>query len=196
MIVGDHMNAYILTGGLSRRFGSDKAACIINGTTFLDKIFKTLQSDFIHIFSVGKKPYSEKIEFVPDFSDYQAAMVGIITALRHTSSRWNFIISVDTPYITSDVIDSLQKEIVGIENNIIIPSVNGKIFPLSGFYNQDCLVYFEKAYLVEKYTVMDVILSLAPVIVDLSHYKIQLTNVNTRKQLNESGKNSYKYKEK
>ena len=185
MLTEDQLNAYILTGGSSRRFGSDKAACMINGTTFLDTIFNKLQGGFTHIYSVGKKPYSGKIEFIPDFSDYQAAMVGIITALRHTSSPWNYIISVDTPYITSDVVDALQKEAVYIEDVIIIPSVNGKIFPLSGFYHQNSLNHFEKAFSVENYTLMDIISSLKPVVVDLSHYSLQLTNVNTREQLNE-----------
>jgi molybdopterin-guanine dinucleotide biosynthesis protein A len=92
---------------------------------------------------------------------------------------------VDTPYITSDVVDALQKEAVYIEDVIIIPSVNGKIFPLSGFYHQNSLNHFEKAFSVENYTLMDVISSLKPVVVDLSHYSLQLTNVNTREQLNE-----------
>jgi molybdopterin-guanine dinucleotide biosynthesis protein A len=179
MLIDSQINAYILTGGSSRRFGSDKASCMINGSTFLDMVFKILQSNFTHIFSVGKKAYSEKIEFISDFSGYQAAIIGIITVLRHTSSPWNFIISVDTPYITSDVIRALEKEAVDIDANIIIPSVDGQIFPLSGFYHQNCLTYFEKAYSVENYKVMDVITLLKPEIVDLSRYKTELTNVNT-----------------
>ena len=179
------LNAYILTGGSSRRFGSDKAACMIHGNTFLDNIHKTLQTNFTHIYSVGKKPYSDKLKFISDFSDYQAAMVGIITALRHTSSPWNFFISVDMPLITSNVVYALKKEIVRNENKIIISSINGKISPLFCFYHRDCLVHFEKAFSVENYTLMDIISSLKPVVVDLSHYSLQLTNVNTREQLNE-----------
>jgi molybdopterin-guanine dinucleotide biosynthesis protein A len=179
-----NMNAYILTGGLSRRFGSDKAVCTINGTTFLEKIFKTLQSDFTHVLSVGKKPYSKKIEFLQDFSDYQAAMVGIITALRHTSSQWNFIISVDMPYITPNVICALQKEIISLDDgDVVVPSVNGQIFPLFGFYHQNSLIYFEKAYSLKKYALMNVITSLSSTVINLSHYDIELTNINTRDQL-------------
>ena len=50
MLTEDQLNAYILTGGSSRRFGSDKAVCMINGTSFIDKIlthFKVIL--FIHI---------------------------------------------------------------------------------------------------------------------------------------------------
>ncbi len=184
MLTEDQLNAYILTGGSSRRFSSDKAVCMINGTTFIDKIFNTIQGDFIHTYSVGKKPYSGKMEFLPDFSDCQAAMVGIITALRHTSSPWNFIISVDTPYITSDVIDTLKKEAVG-RDNIVIPSVNGRIFPLCGFYHQNCLIHFEKAFSVDNYTLTDVISPLNPEVVDLSHFSMELTNINTQEQLHQ-----------
>ena len=69
--------------------------------------------------------------------------------------------------------------------NIIIPAVNGQIFPLFGFYHQNCLIHFEKAYSVESYIVMDVISSLNPAVVDLSHFCLQRTNINTREQLNE-----------
>jgi molybdopterin-guanine dinucleotide biosynthesis protein A len=181
----DKLNAYILTGGSSRRFGSDKAVCKINGVTFLDKIIKTLQNSFMDTYAVGKKPFSDKVEFISDFSDYQASMVGIITALRHTSTTWNFIVSVDMPLITSDIIYALKEETVRRENKIIISSVNGEIFPLFCFYHKDCLVHFEKAFSIENYTLKDVISILDSKVVDLSHYGIQLTNVNTRKQLDQ-----------
>jgi len=183
MLIEDQMNAYVLTGGSSRRFGSDKAISMLDGVTFLDTIYNTLQTSFSHVYSVGKKSYSDQLEFILDFSDYQAAMVGVITALRHTTSPWNLIISVDMPYITLDVIDSLQKEIDGGKHDVIMPTVNGKIFPLSGFYKQNCLAYFEKAYSCGKYRMMNVISSLNSAVVDLSHHDLQLTNVNTQKQI-------------
>ena len=51
MLIKSNINAYILAGGLSRRFGSNKAIYKINGVTFLDKIFTTLQSNFTNIFT-------------------------------------------------------------------------------------------------------------------------------------------------
>ena len=177
------MNGYILTGGLSKRFGTDKAIYMINGITFIDKVYNALQNDFNQIFSVGKKNFSKRMDFVPDFSDSQAAIVGVITALRHTSSKWNFIISVDTPYISSNIISSLQRETTFINNRIIIPSVNGRILPLSGFYHQNCLAHFEAAYSAQRYKIIDIISSLKPIIVNLSHYSKQLSNINTPKQI-------------
>ena len=188
MLRKSNINAYILAGGLSRRFGSNKAIYKINGVTFLDKIFTTLQSNFTNIFTIGKEPYSEKMKFVPDFTDSQAPIVGIITALRHTTSLWNFIISVDMPYITSDIVNLLQKEIIDVDNNIIIPSVNKRILPLFGLYHKNCLVYFEKAYSAKNYTLMNVISPLRPKVIDLSPYNMKLRNVNTFEQLRKSDK--------
>ena len=191
ILIKSKINAYILAGGLSKRFGSNKAIYKINGVTFLDRIFTTLQSDFTKIFSIGKESYSEKMEFVSDFSDCQAPIVGIITALRHTTSLWNFIISVDMPYITSDIVYKLKKEIIGIDNNIVIPSVKGRILPLSGLYHKNCLIYFERAYLARNYTLMNVISSLRPTVVDLSQYSMKLKNINTFEQLRVLDKNTY-----
>jgi len=82
------------------------------------------------------------------------------------------------------VIDTLKKEAVG-RDNIVIPSVNGRIFPLCGFYHQNCLIHFEKVFSVDNYTLTDVISPLNPEVVDLSHFSMELTNINTQKQLHQ-----------
>ena len=57
-------------------------------------------------------------------------------------------------------------------------------FTMSGFHYLNLLIHFEKTYTVENYTVMAVISSFNLVVVDLSYYNIQLTNVDTQEQLN------------
>jgi len=188
-MVTNNINAYILTGGSSRRFGSDKASYSINGTSFLDQIHETLQSDFNTIYSVGKKSYSDKVNFIQDFSCSQAAIVGIISALRHSIFDWSFIISVDMPLITSETVNALVKENTQDNNNLIIPRVNKKLYPLFGFYHQDCLVHLENAYSVKNYILKDVLKPLTQSVVDLSDYYEELTNVNTREHLNIVKKN-------
>jgi len=184
-----HINVYILTGGFSRRFGSDKALAPIYNHTFTEELYDKFSAVSNNVSIVGKKKYFEALPFIYDALDLQCPLVGLYTALAHTDTRWNFIVSVDMPYITSDVIDALQKKINN--NNIIIPSVNEQLFPLFAFYHQNSLPYFEKAYSVKKYKIMDVISSLNFTGVNLSHYDIELTNVNTRDQLIELDKNSY-----
>ena len=184
----NNINAYILTGGSSLRFGVDKASYCINGTSFLDQIHKNLQADFKTIYSVGKKPYSERINFIQDFSYSQAAIVGIISALRHSIFDWSFIISVDMPLITSETVHALIKE-NNCGNNLIVPTVNKKLYPLFGFYHQDCLVHFENAFSVKNYILKDILKSVTSSVIDLSHYYEELTNVNTKEHLNIVKKN-------
>ena len=184
----NNINAYILTGGSSLRFGVDKASYCINGTSFLDHIHKNLQADFKTIYSVGKKPYSERINFIQDFSYSQAAIVGIISALRHSIFDWSFIISVDMPLITSETVNALIKD-NDFGNNLIIPTVNKKLCPLFGFYHQDCLVHLENAYSVKNYILKDILKSVTSSVIDLSHYYEELTNVNTKEHLNIVKKN-------
>ena len=180
----NNINAYILTGGSSIRFGSDKASYSINGTSFLEQIHNNLQTDFKTIYSVGKKPYSDKVNFIQDFSYSQASMVGVISALRHSTSDWSFIISVDMPLITSEVVNSLIRNNNYDNNSLIIPIVNKKLYPLFGLYHQDCLVHFENAFSIKNYMLTEVFKSLNHSVIDLSHYSGELTNVNTREHLN------------
>jgi len=111
-------------------------------------------------------------------------MVGVISALRHSTSDWSFIISVDMPLITSEVVNSLIRNNNYDNNSLIIPIVNKKLYPLFGLYHQDCLVHFENAFSIKNYMLTDVFKSLNHSVIDLSHYSEELTNVNTREHLN------------
>ena len=60
---------------------------------------------------------------------------GLYTALHHTQSEWNLILSCDLPLLTATVIEQLwQKK----HNNSygVIPKTKKGLEPLAGFYNR------------------------------------------------------------
>ena len=63
-VMSKQLNAYILTGGSSRRFGSDKAACMIHGNTFLDNIHKIFMDVKIYrkIFDKFLEKFRKKVD--------------------------------------------------------------------------------------------------------------------------------------
>ena len=139
------MDAYILTGGKSERFGTNKAKHKIDNVSFLDRIYSVLDNLFRNVFLVGKQNDDPSKAHINDFSPEQSPLVGLITALEHSSDEWIFVISVDMPFITSSVIDkicSVNKD----EYDIVIPKLDDKMMPLCGIYNKTVLPTLNQAY--------------------------------------------------
>ena len=130
-----HASAYILIGGQNQRFGSRKWKVQIEGKPVLDHLWEKC-SDFGSRWVVGKdQPVEMDKPFIVDKLNLQSPFNGLYTALHHTQSEWNLILSCDLPLMTETVIEQLwQKK----HNNSygVIPKTNKGLEPLAGFYNR------------------------------------------------------------
>ena len=130
-----HASAYILIGGQSQRFGSQKWKVQIDGKPVLDHLWKKC-SDFGSRWVVGKdQPIELDKPFIVDKLILRAPFNGLYTALHHTQSEWNLILSCDLPLLTATVIEQLWRK---KHNNSygVIPKTKKGLEPLAGFYNR------------------------------------------------------------
>lgn len=99
------MKCYILVGGRSRRFGRSKA------DAFLDRIIDAARPVFDDVIAVqrpgGEAMHIETIFEEPHEDD--GPIFGIAAALRHANARC-FILAVDYPFITSEVLRALRDD--------------------------------------------------------------------------------------
>jgi molybdopterin-guanine dinucleotide biosynthesis protein A len=134
--------AYILTGGLSRRFGRPKCEADLKGKPMLDRVADNLRSRFTDVFQVGKQAYGS-LPFVPDIAPEQTPLTGVITALNHSKFPWIFVIACDLPLIDDAVIKVLQ-DAWTTNTQIILPEVDGYRQYMCGFYHKNVLPLFEE----------------------------------------------------
>ena len=129
------ISSFILIGGQSKRFGYPKWQSKIGETTLLNHIYNKC-SLFNDISIVGKeRPKGFNKPFIKDELDFQAPINGIFSALKKTNSDWNFVISIDLPLITSDIIRSIW--ISGDKDkDAIIPRLEGYSQPICSFYHK------------------------------------------------------------
>lgn len=93
------MNCYVLIGGRSRRMGQSKTAL------FLDRVVAAARPVFANVFAV-QRPSGEATSIATIFEtphEHEAALFGIARALEHAVGDC-FILAVDYPNITSDVL--------------------------------------------------------------------------------------------
>lgn len=181
----DKITAFILAGGKSQRMGTDKGLLLLNGKTFVS-----------HICEAVKPIVGENIVIVSSNADYdflgytriedivpeKGPVGGIHTALQQTDTKLNFILSVDAPLISTDLLlwilenrdDSYGMTQVQLED---------KAYPLIAIYDQSLGTIFEENLKKNQ-------LRLRQVINEITHQTLlipekwsdQVQNINTPKE--------------
>lgn len=132
------MNAYILAGGKSSRMGTDKGLILFEGKAMILHVIEQLQPVFNKLVIVSNNPEYEKfgLEVIPDLIKDIGPAGGIYTALKHSKSKLNFMVSCDMPFITKEAIEFTVKNVD--KNQIVLLENQGKLEPLFGIYSKDC----------------------------------------------------------
>lgn len=140
------ISAYIVAGGKSSRMGSDKGMLLLNKSVFIEHIVKALQEANIQnitIVSANKAYDFLNCNRIEDVYPNKGPVGGIFTALSHTKTEQNIILSLDIPLITNDVIAWLISNI-DYKKLITQVKVGDKTSPLIAVYNRKAVNVFEE----------------------------------------------------
>ncbi len=143
-----NLNAIILAGGKSSRFGRDKAALEIGGKRILQTLITVLRHfpfQKIVLVTNGSKKFSspQGVEFLRDDQDGLGPIGGIVTALRRLP-HGVFVAACDMPLVSVGFVQWLLSENDSQINATIPRSLNG-VEPLLGIYLKSFLPVMEKA---------------------------------------------------
>jgi len=99
----------ILAGGKSSRMGQDKGLKLHDGIPFIKHIINALEPVTSNIFIItnSKEHQIFGLPCIPDIIKSQGPVGGIYTALKHTKTQQNLILSCDVPFVTSFVLENL-----------------------------------------------------------------------------------------
>ncbi|WP_418262207.1 molybdenum cofactor guanylyltransferase [Flavobacterium faecale] len=178
----NNYTAYILAGGKSQRMGRDKGLLPLNGKTFVSHICEALKpivEDNIVIVSANVNYDFLGYSRIEDLIDDKGPVGGIYTALKHSKTKFNFILSVDAPLISTDLLQWLADK---HEDSYMMTQVQvgDKASPLIAVYDRSCKIAFGEHMAAKQ-------LKLREVIEDLSHQTLivpdkwskQVQNINT-----------------
>lgn len=137
------MNAVLLAGGESSRFGSDKALIPFAGMTLIEYIYHQLNSNFNRVIVVGSKAdysFLKEAEIREDIYQNSGPLAGIYTGLYFSDSRYNFVCGCDMPFLSRKYFDFIKRErALNPEAEIIVPQFNGYLEPLAAVYQRSLL---------------------------------------------------------
>ncbi len=103
----DSVEGFILTGGQSRRMGTDKSQLTLNGVTFLERVAEEILSSGLSVTAVGSTPETWPHQTVTDLYPDWGALGGVHTALAACKSEWAIVIACDFPFVSQSLIKRL-----------------------------------------------------------------------------------------
>ena len=106
------MLGLVLTGGHSKRMGTDKALIKIKGITILDRTIDLLMNHSDQVFVSLRKDqelesHRSKYELLFDDPDFKGPIAGIMSAAKHEAESPWIIVSCDLPLLDDETIKQL-----------------------------------------------------------------------------------------
>ncbi len=139
------INAGVLAGGGSKRFGQDKATLKFGDITLLERIYRELSTVVNTTWILGKKRESFNLPselFIKDIVSNAGPIGGLLTALNQ-SKKPTLLISCDMPFIKKEHIQFLINQFDHLLAATIAVSEKG-IEPLFGIYQPQVLPIIDK----------------------------------------------------
>lgn len=166
---------------------SEKGLVVFNGRTFVGHIFEAIIPLSDTIFLVANSGNREKYEYpdtVTDIYPDKGPAGGIYTALEHSSSESNLILSCDIPLITT----SLLRELIVLHNkgnaDITVVEDEDRIHPLIGIYRKRVSHLFERAILRDELRLMKILGKCNCQRLQVTEKRsMELQNINTKEDL-------------
>lgn len=148
--MGTMETAIILAGGKSSRMGFDKQFMKLDGRYIIDIILDKLSSFFSEFIIVTNRPeayrqYSCKV--VRDEVENFGPLGGIHAGLKHSGSRYNYLIACDMPYINKEYIRYMKGLLLDRKEgaDAVITRLGDWIEPFNAFYSTGLLGHIENS---------------------------------------------------
>lgn len=126
---------YIMAEGNSSRMGEDKGLVKINGKEMMLYIIEKLQTLNRPLVIITSNPLYEKFGFplIADRIKNEGPAVGVLTALEHSGTDKNLIISCDMPLVDESMLRCIVDQSEGAQ---IACFKDSFLFPFPGCYSK------------------------------------------------------------
>ena len=135
------MNAILLAGGESSRYGSNKAFIEINNQLMVEKILKKLNLHFDKVYLVvqNKEDYDflYNTVIVEDIIPGMGPLGGLYTGLKLSDSNKNYLSACDMPFLVDDYINYLKN--YSEDYDILVAQKNSYVEPFAAIYKKSAL---------------------------------------------------------
>ena len=137
------ISGIVLAGGRSLRLGRNKSLVTISNKNLLELVISRISeisSDIIIVIAkeqdVSGLPDFPGVRIVNDLLPGKGPLGGIYTGLKTTSSRYNFVVASDMPFLNVPLMRSMIALADGAD--LVVPRVGHFVEPLHAVYSRNC----------------------------------------------------------
>ena len=169
--------AYVLAGGASSRFGSDKALAKIGERTVLARVCQLIEGaagEVRVVSSAGRYPDLQG-KLVSDRWPGEGPLGGIITGLLATRESggppWNLVVSCDMPFLTREWFGYMIGRALESEAEVVVPQSAHGLEPLCACWRTSGLGELQQALNEGVRKVTEAMKRLRMEVLDEAHWK-------------------------
>ena len=135
----DGCTALLLAGGQSRRFGTDKASALIDGTPMIGRVFAAVRPVCTEVLvSVGAEdrplPVPKGLPHLLDRHRDIGPLGGLHVGLHAAKKPWLLAVACDLPFLTSNALRVLLAARSEEADAIVARDGDGRLHPLCSAY--------------------------------------------------------------
>jgi molybdopterin-guanine dinucleotide biosynthesis protein A len=150
----DHITGAILAGGLSTRYGQNKAFLELAGIRLIDRVVAEMKKIFRDVILIANERGHYEYLGVPVVEDVikgLGPLGAIYTGLMRISNETGFFVACDMPFINAQLV----RYMVDIRDNYaaVVPSGAAGIEPLHAIYTRACLAPIKDLLNAQQYQV-------------------------------------------
>ena len=181
-----NLSIYILCGGKATRMGEDKGLVVFKGKSFMEWILEAVRPLSSSIFLLSKNQEYTRFGYpvIADLVQEKGPVGGIYSALYHTQSDWNLILSCDIPQITTSIVEELFLLASQEKSDLVMITDGNHDYPLVGIYHKRLSTYFLQAIEEDKLKLCPLVDALNPSRMWVMPKDQQcISNINSREEL-------------
>jgi len=196
-MVKEEITGIILSGGKSSRLGEEKGLADFNGKPLIQYAIDILQAVCDKIIISANKQLDGYAAFGNEIVEDQVKdigpMGGLMACLERSDTRYNFVISCDTPFVPSDLFPFLLES---IENFQIAAPVHhdNYIEPLCAVYATNVIWHLQQCIEDKNYKLIEFLKGVNSKMVTIHDqlpffHEEMFVNMNTRKDIQKNSSN-------
>ncbi len=133
-------SALILTGGTSKRFGSDKSEALIDGRALIDHVLDSISAE-VPVIVVGPRRdnFPSRVAVIQEQPVHAGPVAGIAAGMTLVTTEFVALLATDMPYAGTFVPQLLAKLSESVDG-VVAVDVEGFVQPFCGVYRVKALM--------------------------------------------------------